>query len=65
MPVFPLGGFRLYDDLVILESIVDEPQIAAPDDVARYEKYLELLRTAASKGEEAVTVIRRAIEGLL
>ena len=48
VPVFPLSGFRLYDDLVIVESIVGEHQLAEANDVARYEKYLELLRGAAS-----------------
>ena len=51
VPVMPLSGFRLYDDLVIVESIVGEQQLAEPDDVARYEKYLELLREAASIGQ--------------
>ena len=40
VPVFPLSGFRLYDDLVIVESIVGEQQLAEADDVARYEKYV-------------------------
>ena len=40
MPVFPLSGFRMYDDLVIVESIVGEQQLAEADDVARYEKYV-------------------------
>ena len=48
VPVFPLSGFRLYDDLVIVESIMGEQQLAEADDVARYEKYLELVRDAAS-----------------
>jgi transcriptional regulator with XRE-family HTH domain len=64
VPVFPLSGFRLYDDLVIVESIVGEQQLAEPDDVARYEKYLELLRDAASTGRDAVPVIQRSLEGL-
>jgi hypothetical protein len=38
MPVMPLSGFRLYDDLVIVEAIVGEQQLAEPDDVARYGK---------------------------
>ena len=63
VPVFPLSGFRLYDDLVIVESIVGEQQLAEPDDVARYEKYLELLREAASTGREAAAIIGRALEG--
>lgn len=64
VPIFPLSGFRLYDDLVIVESIVGEQQLAEPDDVARYEKYLELLREAASTGREVAAVIQRALEGL-
>jgi Domain of unknown function (DUF5753) len=58
------SGFRLYDDLVIVESIVGEQQLAEADDVARYEKYLELLRDAASTGTEAAAVIRRSLESL-
>jgi transcriptional regulator with XRE-family HTH domain len=64
VPIFPLSGFRLYDDLVIVESIVGEQQLAEPDSVARYEKYLELLRDAASTGDSAVAVIRRSMESL-
>lgn len=64
VPVFPLSGFRLYDDLVIVESIVGEQQLAEPDDVARYEKYLELLREAASIGTDAVPIIRRSLEAI-
>jgi hypothetical protein len=64
VPVFPLSGFRLYDDLVIVESIVGEQQLAEADDVARHEKYLELLRDAASTGTEAAAVIRRSLESL-
>ena len=64
MPVFPLSGFRLYDDLVIVESIVGEQQLAEAADVSRYEKYLESLRDAASTGPEAAAVIRRSLESL-
>ena len=64
VPVMPLSGFRLYDDLVIVESIVGEQQLAEPDDVARYEKYLELLREAASTGREAAAVIQRSLQDL-
>lgn len=63
VPVWPFG-FRLYDDLVILESIGGEDQLAEPEYVARYEKYLELLRESASTGPEAAAVIRRALESL-
>ena len=51
-------------DLVIVESIVGEQQLAETDDVVRYEKYLELLREAASTGTEAAAVIRRSLESL-
>ena len=64
VPVFPLSGFRLYGDLVIVESIVGEQQLAEAADVARYEKYLESLRDAASTGPEAAAVIRRSLESL-
>ena len=64
VPIFPLSGFRLYDDLVIVESIVGEQQLADADDVARYEKYLELLREAAKTGDEATAVIRQALAAL-
>ena len=64
VPVFPLSGFRLYDDLVIVESIVGEQQLSDADDVARYEKYLELLREAASTGHEAAAIIRRAMPAI-
>ena len=62
VPVFPLSGFRLYDDLVIVESIVGEQQLSDATDVTRYEKYLELLRDAASTGGDAAAIIRRAME---
>jgi transcriptional regulator with XRE-family HTH domain len=63
VPLWPFG-FRLYDDLVIVESIVGEQQLAEPDDIARYEKYLELLRDVASTGRDAVPVIQRSLESL-
>jgi hypothetical protein len=62
--MFALSGFRLYDDLIIGEAIVGEQQLAEADDVARHEKYLELLRDAASTGTEAAAVIRRSMETL-
>jgi len=47
-----------------VESIVGEQQLAEADDVARYEKYLELLRKAARTGRDAATVIQRPIGAL-
>ncbi len=63
VPVWPFG-FRLYDDLVINESIDGENQLAEPEQVARYEKYLQLLREAAATGRDATTVIQRSLKEL-
>jgi len=64
LPVYPLSGFRLYDDLVIVESIERELELAEPDQVARYEKYLGQLREVAAAGEEARRLIATAAEAL-
>jgi transcriptional regulator with XRE-family HTH domain len=64
VPIFPLGGFRLHDDLVFVESIVGEQQLAEADDVVRYEKYMELLREAAVTGDEARRLITAAASDL-
>lgn len=64
LPVYPLSGFRLYDDLVIVESIERELELAEGDQVARYEKYLGQLREAASIGGDAAAIIRRALDDL-
>jgi transcriptional regulator with XRE-family HTH domain len=64
VPVYPLSGFRLYDDLVIVESIVGEQQLADADSVARYEKYLEQLREAAVTGDEARVLVAAAAAAL-
>jgi hypothetical protein len=62
--VYPLSGFRLYDDLVIIESIVGEQQLGEPDQVRRFQDYLALLLETASTGADAVPIIRRAIGNL-
>jgi transcriptional regulator with XRE-family HTH domain len=64
LPVWPLSGFRLYDDLVIVESIERELELAEGDQVARYEKYLGQLREAASVGSDAAAIIQRALDDL-
>jgi transcriptional regulator with XRE-family HTH domain len=64
LPVWPISGFRLYDDLVVVESQVGEQQLSAPEEIARYGKYLEWLRDAALTGEAAVPVIRDALAAL-
>jgi hypothetical protein len=57
-------GFRLYDDLVIVESLLGEQQLSEPEDVSRYENYLELLQETASTGPDAVAIIRRALASI-
>ncbi len=64
VPVWPTAGFRLYDDLVIEESVEGENQVAEPEQVARYEKDFKLLRDAASKDHDAVPVIQRSLRSL-
>ncbi len=64
LPVYPLSGFRLYDDLVIVESIERELELAESDQVVRYEKYLEQLRQAAVTGDEARRLIMAAAADL-
>ena len=64
LPVYPLSGFRLYDDLVIVESIERELELAESDQVARYEKYLEQLREAAVTGDGARRLITAAAADL-
>lgn len=61
VPVFPLSGFRLYDDdLVIVESVSGEQHFGEPEDVARYVKFFELLREAGAAGGEATRIIQQA-----
>ncbi len=64
VPVWPTAGFRLYDDLVIEESVEGENQVADPELVTRYGKDFELLREAANVGRDAVPVIRRSLDSL-
>jgi transcriptional regulator with XRE-family HTH domain len=63
MPAYPFG-FRIYDDLVVLESISQEPEITDPAEVAVYLGAFEALRRAAVTGDEARRLIADAAEGL-
>jgi transcriptional regulator with XRE-family HTH domain len=64
LPVFPLGGWRLYDNRVIVESIAGEQPLDDEDSVARYEKYMEMLREVAVFGTNAAPIIQRALDDL-
>ncbi|HMG63885.1 MAG TPA: helix-turn-helix transcriptional regulator [Streptosporangiaceae bacterium] len=67
MPVYPLG-FRLYDnEMAVTESIVGEHNYTAdsdPDEVAAFTEAFNELRQAASTGDEAEAIIRRALDDL-
>jgi transcriptional regulator with XRE-family HTH domain len=63
VPVFPLSGFRIYDDnLVIVESISGEVEISDPEEVAKYVSFFELLREAGASGDDALRVISRSFD---
>ena len=68
MPAYPLGGFRVYDDdLIIVESIAGERYFEAetdPDEVAAFLEAFGELRRAASTGAEAEAIIQRALDDL-
>jgi hypothetical protein len=49
---------------VSVAGLVLLPSSQGPLSVTRYEKYLELLREAASTGREAAAVIQRSLQGL-
>jgi len=65
VPVFPLSGFIVYDDhLVIVETLTGEQQLSDHAEVSRYVEWLDLLRGAAVTGAGARPLIRRALDGL-
>jgi len=64
-PVAPASGFVLYDnDLAVVETLAGRLQISDPDVVARYARWLELLRQSAVTGAEAADMCRQAAAGL-
>ena len=63
MPAYPFG-FRIYDDMVVLESISQEPEITDPAEVAVYLGAFEELRQAASTGADAEAIIQQALSDL-
>lgn len=63
LPVFP-DTFALYGDLVVIETLGGELQLADPPEVERYQRYLELLITAAATGQDAVVLLQRALDKL-
>jgi len=68
VPAYTLGGFRVYDeDMITVESIAGERDFTAdqePEAVAAFLEAFEALRQAASTGDEAEALIRRALNDL-
>ena len=67
MPTYPLG-FRVYgDELIVTESIAAERYHAVeaePREVAAFLEAFDVLRAAASRGDEAEAIIQRALDDL-
>ncbi|MGH4013409.1 MAG: DUF5753 domain-containing protein [Pseudonocardiaceae bacterium] len=59
LPVFPLTGFVLYDDAVLIESITGQQRLEAADEVALYKRFFDQLREAAATGPYVVELIQR------
>jgi transcriptional regulator with XRE-family HTH domain len=59
MPVMPLTSFYFHDDVVYIETLTAEQQLAEPDEVAVYVKAFGLLRAAAVTGPDSVALIQR------
>lgn len=64
VPVYPLSGFALLDDVVVIEWVSGEIQLSDPDEVHRYETYLQQLSEAAAHGEQAKQIINHVISEL-
>ncbi|MGH3343649.1 MAG: Scr1 family TA system antitoxin-like transcriptional regulator [Carbonactinosporaceae bacterium] len=65
VPVFPLGSFAVYDEnLVVVETLTGEQRLDEPEEVATYDRFLDLLREAAATGRDAVPIIQRALDGI-
>jgi transcriptional regulator with XRE-family HTH domain len=64
-PVAPASGFVIYDnDLAVIETLGGRMQIAEPELVARYNRWLELLLGAALTGADAAEMCRHAADQL-
>lgn len=59
MPVMPQSGFAIHDELVIIETLGGEIELADPTEVAMYENYLRLLLDAALTGAAAGELCRQ------
>lgn len=65
LPIFPLGGFLIYDqDFVVVESLTGEQQLSSQEEVSLYVSLFEGLRDVAVSGAQATAIIQRVIESL-
>lgn len=53
MPVVPLHGWNQIGDVIVLETTAGETPIADPAQVANYERYIDILVSAAATKREA------------
>ncbi|MFD5092526.1 helix-turn-helix domain-containing protein [Amycolatopsis thailandensis] len=58
IPVAPLHGFSIYDDLVVVELFAGEHLIRDPEEVALYEHMFGLLQAEAVSGAAAARLIQ-------
>jgi hypothetical protein len=49
----------IYDDLAVVETLAERLNITDPDTIARYTRWLELLRQAATTGSATAELCRR------
>jgi hypothetical protein len=62
VPVFPTGGFVVFDDhWAVIETITGEQHISDPAEVMRYVEWFGLLHKAAAHGPDAADLIRNAL----
>jgi transcriptional regulator with XRE-family HTH domain len=60
IPVMPLSGFVIRDELVTIETLGGEIEIADPLEVDRYVEHIDRLLEVAATGRDAVALIQRA-----
>src|SRR5699024_9152918 len=53
VPVVPLHGFAIVDDLVLVETINTEMTVTEPDELAKYHRFFDSLWAAALDGADA------------
>lgn len=58
-PLMPVSSFYMHDEIVYMETLTAEQQLAEPDEVAVYVKAFNLLRESAVSGPDAAALIQR------